>query len=235
MKKGFTLSEVLITLGIVGIVAVLTVPGVMKNYKNRLYTSQLQKVYAQISDAAQAMMNDQHVDNIYESTIANANSCSNAAKGICEKGVGVFLNNYFKPVKRNCQTGTAREMCIAGRTASSYTTINSANTAAIDTEYCIQNTNGATICAKWNTTNKMVNLLVDVNGPASPNMVGRDLFAIDIKRDGTLVDFGSNSPDPTVAASRKACDGSGTGTPALNAKASGCLNAIIDDGWKMNY
>ena len=43
MKKGFTLSEVLITLGIVGVVAVLTVPGVMKNYKSRLYTAQLQK------------------------------------------------------------------------------------------------------------------------------------------------------------------------------------------------
>ena len=73
MKKGFTLSEVLITLGIVGVVAVLTVPGVMKNYKSRLYTAQLQKAYAQIADSVQAMMNDQHVDNFYESTIANAN------------------------------------------------------------------------------------------------------------------------------------------------------------------
>ena len=36
MNKGFTLSEILISLGIVGIVAVLTVPGVMKNYQNRL-------------------------------------------------------------------------------------------------------------------------------------------------------------------------------------------------------
>ena len=49
MKQGFTLSEVLITLGIVGIVAVLTIPGVMKNYKNRLYTAQLEKVYSQYS------------------------------------------------------------------------------------------------------------------------------------------------------------------------------------------
>ncbi|MDE6137868.1 MAG: type II secretion system GspH family protein [Candidatus Gastranaerophilales bacterium] len=56
MNKGFTLSEILITLGIVGIVAVLTVPGVMKNYQNRLYTAQLEKIYAQLSDAAQAIM-----------------------------------------------------------------------------------------------------------------------------------------------------------------------------------
>ena len=38
----------------------------MKNYKNRLYTAQLQKAYSQISDAAQAIMNDEHVDNFYE-------------------------------------------------------------------------------------------------------------------------------------------------------------------------
>ena len=33
-KFAFTLSEVLITLGVVGVVAVLTIPGVMKNYQN---------------------------------------------------------------------------------------------------------------------------------------------------------------------------------------------------------
>ena len=123
MKKGFTLSEVLITLGIVGVVAVLTVPGVMKNYKSRLYTAQLQKAYAQIADSVQAMMNDQHVDNFYESTIANANSCTDANKGICEKGVGVFLNNYFKIAKRNCKSGNKTQICIAGTGENAYTTM----------------------------------------------------------------------------------------------------------------
>ncbi len=229
MKKGFTLSEVLITLGIVGVVAVLTVPGVMKNYKNRLYTSQLQKVYSQISEATQAMMNDQHVDNIYETTIASANSCSNATKGICEKGVGLFLNNYFKSVKRNCGNGgTADKACVA----TTYTTIDSGTGGSVDAEYCIQNTNGAAICAKWQDS--MVNLIVDVNGPASPNMIGRDVFAMDIKSDGTIVDYNAanRSKDPTVATAKKACNGSGS---TLNSRASGCLNAIIDAGWKMNY
>ena len=31
-KRAFTLSEVLIALGVVGVVAVLTIPGVMRNY-----------------------------------------------------------------------------------------------------------------------------------------------------------------------------------------------------------
>lgn len=233
MKKGFTLSEVLITLGIVGVVAVLTVPGVMKNYKSRLYTAQLQKAYAQIADSVQAMMNDQHVDNFYESTIANPNSCSNANDGVCEKGVGVLLNNNFKVAKRNCKSDDKVKKCIAGTGTDAYTSINNGGTKAIDAEYCIQNTNGAAICGKWDAGNKMVHLLVDVNGTASPNMVGRDLFAIDIKSDGSLSDYGSNSPDPTVVANKTTCDDSSTTT--LNAYASGCLNTIINAGWKMEY
>ena len=35
-KKGFTLAEVLITLSIIGIIAMLTVPSIMKNYRYKL-------------------------------------------------------------------------------------------------------------------------------------------------------------------------------------------------------
>ena len=43
MKKGFTLAEVLITLGIIGVVAALTMPMLIQNYKNRVYVNQLKK------------------------------------------------------------------------------------------------------------------------------------------------------------------------------------------------
>lgn len=36
MKKAFTLAEVLITLGIIGVVAALTMPSVINSTKNRL-------------------------------------------------------------------------------------------------------------------------------------------------------------------------------------------------------
>ena len=95
MNKGFTLSEILITLGIVGIVAVLTVPGVMKNYQNRLYTAQLEKIYAQLSDAAQAIMTDEHVDNFYETTAGGVSNAECHTSGNCTQGLGYFFNNYF--------------------------------------------------------------------------------------------------------------------------------------------
>ena len=35
MKKAFTMAEVLITLGIIGIVAALTIPQLIKNYQHK--------------------------------------------------------------------------------------------------------------------------------------------------------------------------------------------------------
>ena len=45
MKKGFTLAEVLITLGIIGVVAALTLPSLITNYRKKQTVAQLKKVY----------------------------------------------------------------------------------------------------------------------------------------------------------------------------------------------
>lgn len=37
-KNAFTMAEVLITLGIIGIIAALTIPQLIKNYEKRLFT-----------------------------------------------------------------------------------------------------------------------------------------------------------------------------------------------------
>ena len=41
MKKGFTLAEVLITLGIIGVVAALTLPSLITNYRKKQTVAQL--------------------------------------------------------------------------------------------------------------------------------------------------------------------------------------------------
>ena len=41
MKKAFTLAEVLITLAIIGIVAAITIPTLVKNYKKKVITVRL--------------------------------------------------------------------------------------------------------------------------------------------------------------------------------------------------
>nr|QGT49853.1 hypothetical protein Melaina855_2400 [uncultured Candidatus Melainabacteria bacterium] len=234
MNKGFTLSEILITLGIVGIVAVLTVPGVMRNYQNRLYTAQLEKVYAQISDAAQAIMNDEHVDNYYETTAGGTMNAECPASGNCTTGLGYFLNNYFKSVKKNCNRGD--DKCIYTEN-DKYKTISGENINGVtsaNNHYCVQTVTGASICGFHNTNNNCTSILVDVNGLAQPNVTGRDVFAMDIHKNGSISDYNSGCADNSKGAPANTCTTT-ISTSSIFTTASGCLNSIIDAGWKMEY
>ena len=53
MKKftGFTLAEVLITLGIIGVVAALTLPSVINNYRKQELITRLKKSYTVINQS----------------------------------------------------------------------------------------------------------------------------------------------------------------------------------------
>lgn len=55
MKKAFTLAEVLITLGIIGVVAALTIPGLMQSYKAIRLRSQFLKSYSIIQQTFKLM------------------------------------------------------------------------------------------------------------------------------------------------------------------------------------
>lgn len=46
IKKGFTLAEILITLGIIGIVAAMTIPTVVANYKKKLFITKAKSIYS---------------------------------------------------------------------------------------------------------------------------------------------------------------------------------------------
>lgn len=230
MRKGFTLSEVLITLSIVGVVAVLTIPSVMKNYRNRLYTAQLEKVYAQVSDAAQSIMNDEHVDNFYETTAGGAASCTNADEGKCESGYAYFLTKYFKAVKYNCKK-SGKKGCVTSD-SSSYKTISGGSAGAFIGDNCIQTVSGAAICGYYNSGINCLSLGVDVNGMSEPNIPGRDIFYMDVHKNGTISDYNSGCADNHVGTSANQCS---VNTGNIANAAAGCLNNIIEAGWKMEY
>jgi prepilin-type N-terminal cleavage/methylation domain-containing protein len=46
MKQGFTLAEVLITLAVIGVVAALTIPTVVRNYQKTQTVTKLKKTYS---------------------------------------------------------------------------------------------------------------------------------------------------------------------------------------------
>ena len=94
-RFGFTLSEVLVTLGIIGVVSAMTVPSLMNNYQRQSYVTQLHKVYNEFLQVFERYMADQKVDTLSESDIYNNPGALNT-----------FVRNYFKVVT-DCGTSMA--------------------------------------------------------------------------------------------------------------------------------
>jgi len=228
MKKsfGFTLAEILIALGIVGVVAILSIPTMMKNYKNRMYTAQLQKVYAQIAGATDTIMSEEQADNFYETKAGTTANSTNTT------GLPYFLNTYFKTAKRNCATGD--DKCVSNAASGFYKTITGSSIAGLAaTTYCIQTVNGASICGFYNPANTCMSLIVDVNGLEAPNIAGRDIFSMDIHKNGSLSDFASGCADNNFGCGAASCTKGDTTN--LYYAACGCLTAVMESGWKMEY
>ncbi len=58
VTKGFTLSEVLITVGIIGIIAAFTIPGVITNYQKKVTAEKLKAAYQMFFNALNLALND---------------------------------------------------------------------------------------------------------------------------------------------------------------------------------
>lgn len=234
MKKGFTLSEVLITLGIVGTIAALTIPSVVSNYKKKVYVAQLKKTYNQIYDATHAIINDEQASNYY-ATSAGITQTSIAHN--CKTGPCYLLNNYFNVAKAGCVADNGNEkqskqnVCYA----KDYKSLSGASLNTTLSGYCIQTTNGVTICMAHNPTNQVTCVVIDVNGTDEPNMAGRDVFSMDIKSDGSVSDYASGSNDVSAQGQDPENCGKISAYEGVYSAASGCLNKIITDGWRMTY
>ncbi len=65
MKKGFTLAEVLITLGIIGIVAALTIPTLIHNFQVKALKSQLLETFSLVNQAVGLMKANESIPSLY--------------------------------------------------------------------------------------------------------------------------------------------------------------------------
>lgn len=225
-KAAFTLAEVLITLGIIGVVASLTMPTLMTNHRKKVYVSSLQKVYNDLSQAIGKYMSDQRVEFLNESKMAN-----NSA------GLREFFTNYLNVVK-DC--GESYTPCFAN----TYKQIGNSATVNMSSGKCnivVTLANGVAVCADttaMNTTQDeegndisssnhvgssgdVVAFDVDINGPKEPNIFGRDFFTFQVDRNGQIFDKFFNASESV--------DFSNSGSD------TGAFGKIMADSWQMNY
>ena len=89
-KSAFTLAEVLITLGIIGVVAALTLPSVVANYKEKQLTTAWKKAYSDVANAA-LLMSQNNEDLSTEQKIGRSMSLGYLTeKEECNRGKFLF-------------------------------------------------------------------------------------------------------------------------------------------------
>ena len=233
MKKGFTLAEVLITLGIIGVVAALTIPTLVQRNTNETHVQQLKKVYATLMQAAETAMAENNSTDLFETPLGAARTplaLNGVYASVNKAAVKSFLNTYFK-VAVDCDSTPAP--CFANSykalDGSDYNFINGGTFPSGD---CVSLADGVAICLDRGMTppapggwHDYVILYIDVNGPKGPNINGRDLFATHLYSDGKMGDSYVLSP----AAAQNDFDFCQSGGYV------GCFSKIVTDGWKMDY
>ena len=100
-KRAFTLTEVLVTLGIIGVVAALTIPTLIKNHQRQVHVIQLKKVYSELSQALKESMVKKRALTLNEARTfdSGAESFFNtyfAKSKICSGSAGCLADNYKK-------------------------------------------------------------------------------------------------------------------------------------------
>ena len=215
--SAFTLAEVLITLGIIGVVAVLTMPSVISNYNKRIYVTSVQKVYNQFSDAALKYLADSRTDSLAETDLTTVD------------GVKEFLSQYFK-VSKFC--GSVKDKGYEECFADSYKTLDQKEKYEPDYHYgyCVILNTGAAVCMDpmrddYNGYHGYADVIFDINGKKAPNVKGRDLFAFEFYSDGKV------SEGYNMWTRKNYCvDG-----VEDSGYAAGCFSKIMNDGWSMDY
>lgn len=129
MKKGFTLSEVLITLGIIGVVAALTLPTLLSKIQERVLKEQYKKTFSTINQSLQQVYNntDMYFNCYYGTKWKGATCKKRDEKGYCieynndghnDGGVSEcrLLENELKKVlkiSQICEKNAFKKGCIA--------------------------------------------------------------------------------------------------------------------------
>ena len=198
-KNGFTLAEVLITLGIIGVVASLTLPSVINNSRNKQFEAGLKKAYSVVSQAF----------NMYQADMGDRPDAST----FLGKRLKDNIMPYFKVVQ-DCGAGQfyQNNVCISSG-SDPYRRYDGRDGWGIYAYYAEE---GSFILADgsfvrifhqpWGYTRCVI--AVDTNGfGKKPNRAGFDLFTFELTTDGKVLPagspgtsfyYGSNLPDSHV-------------------------------------
>ena len=212
-NKAFTLAEVLITLGIIGVVAAMTLPALINKTKNKELHTAFLKTYAELNQVAMSFKADYGIS-VPEYTMNSSGIIRDSSKKIIAYYKGAKSVNYgqggvndgdgnyiaFYPMSTlsgNSYSGGANSngqnssfMC----DNSAFTSTQSGALMIFNDAPRVEGQNGPVIC-------------VDINGKKKPNRYGIDYFMFIFTTDGHVIPVGQkhkNNP-PVCNSSNGTC------------------------------
>lgn len=155
VRAAFTLAEVLITLGIIGVVAAMTIPTLITAYQKEVTVQRLKQMYSIINQAAKMYTNDTETEfGSFDTQLTPKE----------------FFEKYFSSYLKVVQTCEPANECYKNETP-----------IAIDRKtpislppYMVGLINGTFV--GYITTVGGALFYVDINGASKPNKSGRDIF-----------------------------------------------------------
>ena len=165
MKKinGFTMAEVLITLGVIGVAAAVTLPAIIKNYNDRIIVERLRKSYNTLYNGIRMS----EVDNGYmEDWPAST-----------DMNVYDYYDKYFQPYFKGITLCKKPANCGYKNLDGSKWTGRNFTIVTDKSRLLFKLIDGTVVFYPRNSANTYINwFYVDVNGPKGPNVYEKDVF-----------------------------------------------------------
>ena len=191
-NKAFTLAEVLITLGIIGVVAAMTLPMIIQNYNKKIVTTRLQVAQSVISQMLNFAIADYGDPKYWDYADVYGQSAGDSTR---KNLIVKTTEKYFLPYLSDLKSSGYKTLNEAGYPLyhNAYGAVDTNNLNSLNKyHYVIEFANGMTIFVYVNSSTLnggiYTNILmyVDVNGKKGPNVFGRDTFYAQIISDSGL-------------------------------------------------
>ena len=219
VKLAFTLAEVLITLGIIGVVAAMTIPTLIENYQKNQTVTKLQRAISVINQAYKLSYDDVGEPNIQDSF---------------EMGPEQYFKTYWAPYLKVLTYCSGYAVC-GYKNNYPFTYVDNSNMNAMvydpTTRVSFLTADGffyIVYTANYksgSTTERQpyYMILVDINGFTGPNRAGRDVFLLTRTQEdgGGVQPYGYSALSQSV---RNNCLGLG----------QTCADYIRRSGWKID-
>ena len=158
-RAAFTLAEVLITLGIIGVVAALTLPTLIQNHQKQVYVTQLKKAYSNISNAYNQIANDEGVTEWSQTCFTDWTGNNNCLHKLAKQMKAINTKDFG--------VTCSADWCSAALSANTSSTF-------YETDGMLVTSDGMVYIFACGTL--LSTIIVDVNGVKGPNKAGRDVF-----------------------------------------------------------